>query len=101
MIPILKTEPQLHELDNEIGSKIPAKWRDFGIHLGLPPSKLDQISTEENNQSQNCFRRVFREWQRRNWDTSWSIILRTLRKDAVGELTLATKLEERLCNKGE
>lgn len=101
MIPILETEPQFHELDNEIVSKIPAKWRDFGIQLGLPPGKLDQIFTEENNQSQNCFRRVFREWHSKNWDRSWSIILRTLRKDAVGELALATRLEERLLNKGE
>ena len=97
----METEPRLHELDNEIVSKIPAKWRDFGIHLGVPASKLDQISTEENNQCQRCFRRVFREWQSQNWDRSWSIILRILRKDAVGELTLARKLEERLLNKGE
>lgn len=97
----MEKEPQLHELDNEIASKIPAKWRDFGIHLGLPASKLDQISTEENNQCQNCFRRVFRECQSQNLDRSWSIILRILRKDAVGELALATELEERLLNKGE
>jgi len=101
LILVLEKEPQLHELDNEIVSKIPAKWRDFGIQLGLPVGKLDQISAEENTQCQNCFRRVFREWQSQNLDRSWSIILRVLRTDAVGELTLATKLEERLRNRGK
>ena len=97
----METEPQLRELDNEIVSKIPAKWREVGIQLGLPASKLDQISIEENNQCQSCFRKVFREWQSQNCHRSWSIILLALRTHAVGELAFAKKLEERLLNKGE
>ena len=93
---VLETEPQLDQLENEIATKIPTKWRAVGIQLGLLPIKLNQISTEENNGCQDCFRRVFTEWQSQNCDRSWSIILRILRTDAVGENRLASELTERL-----
>jgi len=98
---VLEKEPQLHEVDNDIVSKSPAKRRDLGIQRGLRVGQLDQISAQQNYQCQKCLRRVFREWQSQNLDRSWSIIIRNLRKDAMGELALATNLEERLHNKGE
>ena len=97
----METEPQLDQLENEIVSKIPHKWRAVGIQLGVPVNKLHQISTEENINCQNCFRRVFSEWLSQNCDRSWSKVLQVLRTDAVGEVRLATELTERLLNNGE
>ena len=97
----MKTVPKLYQFENEIASKIPTKWRAVGIQLGLLANKLDQISTEENNQCQSCFRRVFCEWQSQNCDRSWLAVLRVLRTDAVGEVRLARELRERLLNSGD
>ena len=100
-ISVLETEPQLHQLENEIVSKIPTKWKAVGIQLGVPANKLDQISTEEINDCQNCFRRVFREWKSQDCEKSWSVLLHILQTDAVGAVSLAKELTERLLNNGE
>jgi len=101
IIPVLETEPQLREFENEIASKIPAKWKAVGIQLGLTSNKLDQISTEESNDCQNCFRRVFTEWESQNCVRSWSDILRILQRDAVGEGKLAEEVRKKLQNNCE
>ena len=93
---VLETEPHLYELENEISSKIPAKWKAVGIQLGLTANKLDQISTEESNDCQNCFRRVFIEWKSQNCEKSWSALLRILQTDAVGEGRFAEEVRKNL-----
>ena len=34
----LETEPEMSDLMNEVASKVPAKWRQISIQLGLTPS---------------------------------------------------------------
>ena len=97
----METEPRLHELDNEIVSKIPAKWKTVGIQLGLTARKLDQISIEESNDCQNCFRRVFTEWKGQNCERSWSVLLRVLQTAAVDEGRLAEEIRQKLQNNGK
>jgi len=101
IIPVLETEPQLHEFENEIASKIPAKWKAVGIQLGLRENQLDQISADNNNDCRECFRRVFKEWKRRNCERSWSVLIQILQSAAVDEGRLAEEIRQRLINNGE
>ena len=98
---VLETEPQLREFENEIASRIPAKWKTVGIQLGLADNQLDQISTDTNNDCRECFRRVFREWKSKNCERSWSVLLRVLLTAAVDEGRLAEEIRQKLKNNGK
>jgi len=95
IISVLETEPQLREFENEIISKIPAKWKAFGIQLGLTENMLDQISAE-NNDCQECFRREYGEWTSQDCERSWLVILRILHEGRIAE-----EIRQKLQNNGE
>ena len=91
--------PELSDLMNEIGSQIPAKWRNVGIQLGLSPSTLDDIQSE-NAGKPGCnklsFEKVFTEWKRlASKSYTWKTIIEVLRTAAVGEVTLADTLSKK------
>ena len=57
------------DLMNDIAAVIPAKWRDVGIQLDLPPGILDSIQNQnsrEPNRQLKSFRQVFIEWSERD-----------------------------------
>ena len=89
--------PELRDLMNKIASVIPAKWRDVGIQLGLSPSTLDNIQSENGSQphcNRLLFEKVFTEWDKhRPKPYTWNTIIEVLRTPAVGEATLADTLD--------
>ena len=92
--------PEPSDLMNEIGSVIPAKWRNVGIQLGLSPSALDDIQGE-NAGKPGCnklsFEKVFTEWKRlASKPYTWNTIMEVLRTPAVGEATLADTLSKKI-----
>ena len=84
---------------NEIESVIPAKWRDVGIQLGLSPSTLDNIQSENAGKpgcNKQSFEKVFTEWKRlASKSYTWNTIIEVIRTPAVGEVKLADTLSKK------
>ena len=53
--------PQLVDLINEIAVKLPDKWKEIGLGLGLEEYELKKIKLEEQNIN-SIFSSVFTQW---------------------------------------
>ena len=53
--------PQLVDLINEIAVKLPDKWQEIGLGLGLEEYELKKIKLEEQNIN-SIFSSVFTQW---------------------------------------
>ena len=79
---------------NEIAAKIPSKWRDVGVQLGVDHSVLEGIATI-NGDTNQCYTRVFTQWKNQNsmvHPYTWSTVVCALQSHAVGEVRLADEL---------
>ena len=92
--------PNLGDLTNEVAAVIPAKWRLVGVQLKLPNGTLDEIQAQNTGRPDQCilsFQQVFAKW--RSLGTSpytWKTIINALCSAAVGEVTLANKLNAKM-----
>ena len=62
--------PRLADLLNDIASKIPAKWRDIGINLGLSPGILDNIQNQYSGKTDGSirsFEQIFSMWKKQGF----------------------------------
>ena len=59
----LDSEPELSDLMNEVAAKIPSKWRDMGMQLGLDEGRLDAIALISSGNTNHCFSNVFTLWK--------------------------------------
>ena len=94
----LDNEPDVSDLMNEVAAKIPNKWRDVGLQLGLDQSELDGIANENPRDTNLCYSKVFTRWKNKNSAAhpyNWSTIVRALRAPAVGEERLADETKTR------
>ena len=92
----LDNEPEVSDLVNEVAAKIPKKWRDVGLQLGLDPSELDGIAIESPSDTNYCYMKVFTRWKNKNsaeHPYTWSTIVCALQVPAVGEERLANEIE--------
>ena len=93
----MDSEPELPDLMNEVASKIPSKWRDIGLQLGLDLSVLEEIAS--SGDTNLCYINVFSRWKNQNSTThpyTWSTIVQALQAPAVGEERLADKIKNKL-----
>ena len=93
----LDSEPELSDLMNEVAAKIPGKWRDMGLQLGLDQGVLDGIATISPGDTDHCYRNVFTLWKKQNSTThphTWLTIVQALQ--AVGKKRLAYEIESEL-----
>ena len=91
-------EPEVSDLMNEVAAKIPNKWMDVGLQLGLDQSELDGITPESPGDTNRCYRKVFTRWKKKSSEKhpyTWSTIVRALQAPAVGEERLADETETR------
>ena len=105
----LSSEPKLRDLMNEVAAKIPGKWSDVGLELGLDQGVLDGIATSSGD-TNRCYREVFTRWRNQNSTTQWSTlnstthpytwltIVHALQAPAVGEERLANEIKTELMN---
>ena len=88
------TLPQLH---TELKS-VAIKWRKLGHGLN---QNVPGISAEIGNNSEQCLLAVLRRWHttatggKASCVSLWMSLLKTLRKDAVGEMALADALQDK------
>ena len=93
----LDSEPELLDLMNEVAAKIPSKWRDVGLQLGLDQGVLEGITLISPGDTNLCYSNVFTQWKNLNLITSpytWSTIVQALQAPAVGEKRLAEKIKK-------
>ena len=94
----LDSEPELLGLMNEVAAKIPSKWRDVGLQLGLNQGVLDGIALNSPGDTNHCYSNVFTRWKNQNLITypyTWSTIVQALRGPAVGEERLADDIKNK------
>ena len=95
----LDSEPELPDLMNEVAAKIPNKWINVGLQLGLDPSVLQGIAAISPVDTIRCYSNVFTQWKQQNLNTypyKWSTIVQALQTPAVGEESLADKIKSKL-----
>ena len=95
----LHVEPELPDLMNEVAAKIPGKWRDVGLQLGVDQSILEGIATISLGDTNLCYSNVFTRWKNQNLPTypyTWSTLVQALKAPAVGEERLADKIKNKL-----
>ena len=91
----LDSEPELRKLMNEVAAKIPGKWRDVGLQLGVDHEVLEGIATINLGDTNLCYSNVFTRWKTQNsaiHPYTWSTIVQALKAPAVGEERLADKI---------
>ena len=95
----LDSEPELSDLMNEVAAKIPSKWRDVGLQLGLDQGVLEGIALISPGDINHCYMNVFTRWKNQNSTTcpyTWSTVVRALRAPAVGEWKQADQIKNKL-----
>ena len=93
----LESEPELSDLMNEVASKVPAKWKQISIQLGLTPSDQECFMASSPSDPIQCFTSVFRVWKSRATRLyTWSTVIEALEAPAVGEMRLAHELRTKL-----
>lgn len=92
-----ESEPELSDLLDEVASKVPSKWRQISIQLGLTPEHQECFMALSSNDPIQCFTSVFKVWRSRAIKPyKWSTVIQALRAPSVGEVRLAKELTTKL-----
>ena len=89
----LNARPTIDELCEHV--RIAAKWYSFGVLLKLDTIKLDDIKRNYQESDMRALK-MFDLWLRTNPNATRKEVIETLRKDAIGELTIANEYEKAL-----
>ena len=84
---------------NKVAAKIPWKWQDVGLQLGMKKDVLDGIALTNQRNINHCYSDVFTRWMNRNSAThpyTWSTVVKALETPAVGEERLADNIKDEL-----
>ena len=93
----LDSKPELSDLMNEVASKVPSKWKQISIQLGLTPSDQECFMASTPNDPIQCFTSVFKVWKSRaTRPYTWSTVIEGLESPAVDEMRLARELRTKL-----
>ena len=77
---------------NEVAAKIPQKWHNVGIQLGIDYDQLQFLSVSTPPGSQQ-FASVFTAWKNcMKKDYTWAVLIEALKTPAVNEPRLAQEL---------
>ena len=52
-----------------------ARWKDFGTSLGLSPSDLDTILSDNPHSPSDCLREMLLQWLRQSYNVCTTLIL--------------------------
>ena len=81
---------------NEVAAKIPQKWHEVGIQLGMEYDQLQSLSVSNPPGSQQ-FASVFTAWKNcMRKDYTWAVLIEVLKTPAVNETRLARDLSKKL-----
>ena len=87
----VQSAPELSDLMN-IGAKIPHKWHEVGIQLGMEYDEVKFLSVSTPPGSQQ-FASVFTAWKNcMKKSYTWAVLIQALKTPAVNEPRLAQEL---------
>ena len=86
--------PELGDLMNHVAAKIPEKWREVGIGLGLDYADISRIEADvPTHKSTPCYVMVFDTWKNKGTkEYTWSTLLTALRTPLVNASELASTI---------
>ena len=73
------------------------KWREIGIQLKIPSSKLDIIRIDNGDKAERCLVGMLTEFFKTKCcddKTSWKKIIEALEASSVGEMNIARQIRE-------
>ena len=73
--------------------KISHKWYDLGLQLGVEEGTLENIKSDNHENSQNCLRGMLSTWLKVDPKPMWDTLCTALRSRTVGANRLASDLE--------
>ena len=94
----LHSTPELWHLMNLVAAKIPEKWREVGIGLGLDSADITRIEADiPTHKSTLCYLAVFYTWENKGTKQyTWDSLLKALRTPSVDASKLASTIEGQL-----
>ena len=83
---------------NCVAAKIPEKWREVGIGLGLDSADIIRIEADiPTHKSTSCYVMVFDTWKNNGTkEYTWDTLLKALRTPLVNASKLASAIEGKL-----
>ena len=80
---------------NHVAAKIPGKWREMALGLGLDSADISRIEADvPTHESNHCYFAVFDTWKNKgSEDYTWDTLLKALRTPLVDESKLASTIE--------
>ena len=83
---------------NFVAAKIPEKWREVGIGLGLDTTDIKRIEADiPTHKSALCYVDVFDTWKNKGTkEYTWDTLLKALRTLSVDASKLANTIEGQL-----
>lgn len=83
---------------NTVCAKIPGKWREVAIGLGLGFADISRIEADvPTHKSTPCYLAVFDTWKNKGTkDYTWDTLLKALRTPLVDAQNLASTIESQL-----
>ena len=89
---------ELGDLMNFVAAKIPEKWREVGIGLGLDTTDIKRIEADvPTHKSTPCYLAVFDTWKNKGTkEYTWDTLLKALRSPLVDSSNLANTIEGQL-----
>ena len=92
----LSNPPTLFDFIENVGSVIPAEWRNVGIALGLSTNILNGIGARCRESQKACYEEIFQEWKNGQEQLRWEQIIQVLQTKTVNQNFLAKELSQRL-----
>ena len=83
---------------NTVAAKIPGKWKEMAIGLGLDFADISRIEADVPTQkSTPCYLAVFDTWKNKGTkEYTWDTLLKALRTPLVDAQKLANAIESQL-----
>ena len=86
--------PSDQDLMNYVVVKIPTKWKEVGVQLGLAHECLERTEAENRNQHY-CFFDILNKWKKNaSPPYTWATLIDTLLQPSVNEKLLAQTLSK-------
>lgn len=90
------TIDDLGTLSNKLHG-IRAKWKQFGLQLGVDTGTLDGIEYEFRNPG-NCLMETLKQWLKTHPQPTWEAVIQALQSSSVNEKQLGSSLETEYCS---
>ena len=85
-----------------LGNRVAAKWRDFGIQLGLTMSQLDSWDEQYRGNASTCWNKLMEHWLNgegsRDYPPTWEGLYTLLQDGECANFAIALRKAVTACN---